>query len=266
MYDSYNRRIHYLRISVTDRCNLRCGYCMPKTVRSMVPHSDILSFEEIAGITRTCVGRGVDKVRITDGEPLVRRDIAVLVSMLSTIEGILDLAMTTNGTLLDKYAAPLAHAGLQRVNVSLDTVDPARYGEITCGGDLRDVLRGIEAARDAGLDPIKLNCVVNESAGEDDARQVAAYAGENGFEVRFIRRMNREEGRFWPVEGGTGGDCRICNRLRLTCDGRIFPCLFGDLCFNVRELGTEEALDRALHGKPRSGVSCNYDGFNAIGG
>ena len=146
MQDAYKRHINYLRISVTDRCNLRCLYCMPEEGIPLIKHQDILSFEEIEGFTRTAVHYGINKVRITGGEPLVRKDITSLVEKLSAIEGIDDLSMTTNGILLEKFAFPLKQAGLNRINISLDTMDPERYRGITRHGDLGQVLAGIEAA------------------------------------------------------------------------------------------------------------------------
>ena len=156
---------------MTDRCNLRCVYCMPAEGVPLARHEDILSFEEIAEVTRTAVEMGVDKVRITGGEPLVRRGITRLVEMLAGIGGIRDLAMTTNGVLLAEFAAGLKQAGLGRTNVSLDTVDPQRYRRITRGGELTRALAGIDAAAAAGLTPVKLNCVVEESSCEPDAQE-----------------------------------------------------------------------------------------------
>ena len=190
--------------------------------------------------------------------------------MLKAIPGIDDLAMTTNGVLLEQWAQPLAEAGLQRVNVSIDAIDPERYRAITNGGDIRDVLAGIEAARQAGLKPIKLNCVVAESAtvplDEPDARSVAAFAREHDLEARFIRKMNLAAGAFSVVEGGTGGDCPRCNRLRLTSNGQLKPCLFSDIAFSVRELGAAEALRRAVDEKPEAGTSCRREDIHSIGG
>lgn len=266
MFDSFNRKIHYLRISVTDRCNQRCEYCMPKNGVKKIRHEDVLSFEEILRFTQKAVEMGIDKVRLTGGEPLVRRDIITLVSMFSQIEGIKDFAMTTNGTLLDKFADALINAGLHRVNISLDTLTPARYSEITKGGDIRSVLEGIKAAEKAGLSPIKINCVVQRSSDEEDARQVAAFAKREGFDVRFIRQMNMEKGLFWQVEGGTGGDCERCNRLRLSSDGKLFPCLLSNLAFPIRELGAEEAIRQAIKVKPVSGLRSNHNGLSSIGG
>ena len=266
MIDPFGRAITYLRVSVTDRCNLRCEYCMPPEGVALLRHEDILRFEEIRELVRVAVGWGVTKVRITGGEPLVRRGVVDLVRMLAAIDGVEDLAMSTNGTLLAAHAAALADAGLQRVNVSLDALDPRRYAEITGGGDVGEVLAGIEAARGARLEPIKLNCVVTESSDEPDAAAVADFARGRGLQVRFIRRMSFADGTFTVVEGGSGGDCARCNRLRLSSDGLVRPCLFSDLGFSVRDLGPAEALRRAVAEKPEHGQACTHNWFRGIGG
>lgn len=266
MYDTYNRKINYLRISVTDRCNLRCVYCMPAEGIQLLRHKDILRFDEIVEVTKVAVSLGVNKVRITGGEPLVRKSIVDLVQSLGEIRGIDDLAMTTNGILLPKYARPLAQAGLQRVNISLDTLDPAKYRLITRRGNLKDVLSGIDAAMKAGLLPVKINCVVQKNSNEPDAQQVRAFAEGLGLQVRFIPQMNLETGEFGVVEGGEGGRCGSCNRLRLTSDGKIKPCLFSDLGYDVRELGAREAILRAVINKPRSGSVNHVNHFSNIGG
>jgi len=266
MYDNFDRRIHYLRISVTDRCNLRCIYCMPEDGIKMLHHSEVLSFEEIAEVTRVAVNMGVDKVRITGGEPLVRKGIVELIGMIAAVPGIRDLSMTTNGTLLQRYAKDLVKAGLHRINVSLDTLDEARYRMLTRGGSLTDALSGIQAAKDAGLNPIKINCVVQQSSEEPGARQVAAYCKQHNLEVRFIHQMSLTEGHFSVVEGGSGGDCSTCNRLRLTANGKIMPCLFNETEYDVRQLGAEKAIRMALVNKPSCG-SMNLTGeFYKIGG
>jgi cyclic pyranopterin phosphate synthase len=239
---------------------------MPQEGIQLVPHEGVLAFEEIAAVTRVAVAMGVDKVRLTGGEPLVRRGIVKLVAMLASIQGIADYAMTTNGVLLAEFAKSLADAGLQRVNISLDTVDPARYAEITRGGDIRGVLAGIEAAIAAGLVPVKLNCVVRQTSSEPEARRVAEYARERGLTVRFIRQMDMGRGLFWPVEGGSGGRCGSCNRLRLTSEGMVRPCLFSDLAFNVRELGAEAAIRQAVAAKPPYGTMSHAQGLYRIGG
>ncbi len=265
MLDKFDRKINYLRISVTDRCNQRCYYCMPKEGVNFIKHEDILSYEEIAEITAELVGLGIDKVRLTGGEPLVRRGIISLVSMLSNIEGIKDLSMTTNGVLLSKYAEELKKNGLDRLNVSLDSINPAEYKKITNFDKLKEVLDGLQAAVKAGFKTIKLNCVIKESSDEENAREVAEFAAENGFEIRFIRMMNIAKGEFWPVEGGDGGNCKSCNRLRLSSDGRLFPCLFSDKTFSVKDLGVEEAFKQALEYKPETGKRAENK-FYTLGG
>lgn len=265
MFDRFDRKIDYLRVSVTDKCNLRCVYCMPEEGVPPIRHEDVLRFEEIAEVAHTAVELGVVKVRVTGGEPLVRRGIVTLVSMLARIPGIEDFAMTTNGIRLAELAQPLAEAGLHRINISLDALDPARYADVTRGGDVRLVLDGIRAARAAGLAPIKLNCVVQHSPDEPDARSVAAFARDEGLEIRFIRMMNLSIGDFSVVMGGTGGDCARCNRLRLSCDGWVRPCLFNDAAFSVRALGAREAIRRAVDAKPECGqTSRNH--FHRVGG
>lgn len=265
MFDRYNRRIHYLRLSVTDLCNLRCTYCMPAEGVPRVGHDQVLSFEEITELTRTAVELGVDKVRLTGGEPLVRRDILELVRMIAAIPGITDYAMTTNGVLLPRYARALREAGLHRVNISLDTVIPDRFNAITRCGQLEDTLAGIEAAMAAGFRKIKLNCVITNSPDEPDARSVADYAQRKGLEVRFIRQMDTAKGEFWQVIGGDGGHCESCSRLRVSCLGRIYPCLFSNLYYDVRELGPRAAILAAVEGKPEAGRNSN-NRFNQLGG
>ncbi len=266
MYDAFNRNINYLRISVTDRCNLRCRYCMPEEGIPLVSHADILSFEEIVAFVRTAVASGVDKVRITGGEPLVRKGVTSLVGMISGIGGIKDLSMTTNGIFLEKYAFELKEAGLHRVNVSLDTMDPVKYRVITRTGSLEKVLAGIRAADRAGLSPVKLNCVVKKSKHEKDAKEVAAFAGEKGYQVRFIREMDLAGGVFYQVDGGDGGKCGTCNRIRLTATGDVKPCLFNPMAFNIRQMGNEAALLAALRDKPACGTLNKSGYFSAIGG
>jgi len=266
MFDRFERRIHYLRVSVTDRCNLRCTYCRPEEGLLLSRETPIMSFEEIASVVRIAVDLGVDKVRLTGGEPLVRRGIVSLVEMLGGTEGVKDFALTTNGTLLAPVAAALKNAGLHRVNVSLDTMDPDAYRQLTRGGELGSVLEGIRAAVDAGLTPVKLNCVVKRDSSEPNAQAVARFAALEGLEVRFIREMDLLRGEFWQVEGGTGGKCEVCNRLRLTCEGKVLPCLFGDQAFDVRELGPEEALRRAVQFKPQSGRFSRLNRFYRVGG
>jgi cyclic pyranopterin phosphate synthase len=266
MYDRFNRHINYLRISVTDRCNLRCKYCMPAEGVELMSHDDILSFEEIVEVVKEAVKNGMTKVRLTGGEPLVRKGIVDLVSMIAAVEGIEDLAMTTNGTLLEQFAQSLKDAGLKRLNISLDTLDAERYSDLTRGGSVESVFRGIKAARDVGFDPIKINCVVMNSANESDALEVKKFTAENGLGIRFIHQMDLRTGEFSKVEGGEGGDCKSCNRIRLTANGGFKPCLFNDNCFNIKEFGVHGAMVKAIDAKPKEG-SKNLSGkFYNIGG
>ena len=266
MKDPCGREIDTLRISVTDRCNLRCWYCMPQQHPEMLRPEEQLTIDEIEAVVRAAVGLGFSRFRLTGGEPLLRAGLAELVARLATVPGVADLAMTTNGLLLARHAAALRAAGLQRVNLSLDSLDPVRFAEITHGGDLAVVLAGIEAARAAGLSPIKLNCVVETSADEPDARGVADFAARHGYLARFIPRMEMERGLFSQVIGGRGGDCPSCNRLRLSSHGLLLPCLFSEPVFSVRELGAEEALRRAVEGKPERGGRCSRNWMHGIGG
>ena len=266
MFDRYNRHINYLRISVTDRCNLRCRYCMPEEGVHWLNPDDILSFEEIVDVVRSATLMGINKIRLTGGEPLVRKDIVRLVGMIAEIKDIKDLALTTNGILLSELAGKLKSAGLMRVNVSLDTLDPVKFNTLTRGGNIQKVFNGIQAAIEAGLDPVKINCVVSGTSEEEDARQVKEFALLKGLQVRFIHQMDLETGRFGIVDGGEGGNCRICNRLRLTANGMVKPCLFSEKEFSVRELGAEKAMIAALESKPLKGCVNRVGHFYNIGG
>lgn len=266
MYDRFDRHIDYLRISVTDRCNLRCVYCMPAEGIQLLRHEDILTFDEITEVARIAVELGVRKIRLTGGEPLVRRGITDLVKMIAGIKGIEDLSMTTNGILLDKFATLLKEAGLHRINVSLDTLDPVKYQQITRGGSLENVMEGLRKAVEAGLTPIKLNCVTGELTDEEDVSMMKRFAEENNYLVRFIRQMDLVTGEFYVVEGGDGGNCSLCNRLRLTSNGIIKPCLFNATGFNVRELGAREAILKAVDNKPKCGTFNREEQFSRIGG
>ena len=266
MLDRFNRRIHYLRVSITDRCNLRCTYCMPEKGIPLIPHDEILRYEEILEVVKEAVTLGIDKIRITGGEPLIRKGVENLVAMISPIPGIKELTLTTNGILLEEFAGKLAAAGLHRINVSLDTVDPVKYYTLTRGGYLHKVLRGIDAAIEAGLNPVKVNCVVRHSSGDENAKAVREFCEKKGIEARFIREMDLENGCFTVVEGGSGGDCKSCNRLRLTANGFIKPCLFDNLAFSIRELGAREAIHAAVGLKPEKGSINTINRFNNIGG
>jgi len=266
MLDQFNREVNYLRISVTDRCNLRCTYCMPADGVEFTPHDQIISFEEILDVVKHGAKNGINKVRLTGGEPLVRKGIVELVKMISEVEGITDLAMTTNGILLKEFAKPLADAGLKRVNISLDTTDAEEFKNITRGGNIEEVYAGINAAKEAGLTPIKINCVITESKFEKNAQQVAEYCEKEGLQVRFIEMMDLKGGSFSVVDGGEGGDCATCNRLRLNSTGNLRPCLFSNLSFDTRKEGIKGAYNLAMRNKPKNGITSETVEFYNIGG
>ncbi len=304
--DAYERPIQYLRVSVTDRCNLRCVYCMPEEGIPQLTHDDILRYEEIARIVRLAVEMGFVHVRLTGGEPLARKGIVGLVAALASIPGLDDLSMTTNGMLLARYAEPLARAGLRRVNISLDTLRPERFQRITRWGRLEDVLEGRRAALKAGLSPVKVNTVVVRGLNDDEVVDLARLTLEPDWHIRFIEVMPLGAGTHWsgdgvvpsaeirarveaalgpltPVQGEAGAGparyyqlsgakgtlgfispvtehfCQGCNRLRLTSDGRLLPCLLSDLSIDLRTplragASDEELraiLQQAIVAKPR---------------
>ena len=265
MFDQFNRHINYLRISLTDRCNLRCNYCVPVEGIKLMPNDDILSCDEIIEIVKIGASLGITKIRLTGGEPLMREDIVELVGRIKSINSIIDLSITTNGTRLSKLAKPMKEAGLDRVNVSLDTLDTVKYKKIT-KGSLSDVLEGIDAAFNVGFTPVKINFVRIKGVNEEDELEVKNFCATKGLQLRFIRQMNLETGEFYPVEGGEGGICSLCNRLRLTANGTIKPCLHSDYGFNIREFGIEQAFLKALNLKPKKGIGSKTHQFYNIGG
>ena len=294
MMDQFGREIRYLRVSVTDRCNLRCEYCMPEDGVPDKGHESILSNEEITRIIRAAAGYGISKVRLTGGEPLVRLGITRLCGEIAAIPGIEELTLTTNGLLLPSMARDLKRAGVSRVNISLDTLQADKYRRITRGGSLEGALAGIEAARAAGLYPIKINAVLIRGFNDDELMDLARLSEDKDVHVRFIELMPIGEGcRFWPegylsaedaiamIPGlesldasdgvaqswrlpGAGGMvgfikpvshhfCGSCNRLRLTADGMLKPCLHSDSEITVRGLRGEElraAFEAAIMAKP----------------
>ncbi len=318
MKDTFEREITYLRISLTDLCNLRCVYCMPPEGVRKQAHDQILSLEEIGEIARAAVELGVKKIRLTGGEPLVRRGVLSLCRELRRIPRLQELTLTTNGLLLSGMAAELKAAGVDRVNVSLDTLDPEKYRRITRGGCLEDALAGIQAARDAGLTPLKLNCVLIGGFNDDEITALAALTERAPVEVRFIElmpigdtagfgpdaylpceavleRLPRLEPaagertgvaeRFrLPGAAGTVGlirplsrcFCAQCDRIRLTADGYLKPCLHSREEISVRGLhgpDLRRRLEQAIRHKPEqhgqlsaSARSESARGMNRIGG
>lgn len=285
--DTCGRKIDYLRISITDRCNLRCVYCMPPQGITWRPRREILSYEEILRVVEAAAALGIRKVRLTGGEPLVRPDLTWLVRHMAQISGIQEISLTTNGILLEKLAQPLAEAGLTRVNVSLDTLDPIKFHRMTRHGDIERVWRGIDAAEQAQLMPIKINTVVIRGMNDNELLDLARLTIEHPWHVRFIELMpvgNQDDwgegfpatpDRYFPVQemfdrlsslnlvaadqrigngpartfcipGAPGtigfiaplGDhfCATCNRLRLTADGQLRPCLLMENEVDIRDV------------------------------
>jgi len=278
--DSFQRPINYLRISVTDRCNLRCIYCMPPEGIPLMKHAEILSLEEFSTVAEAAAELGITKIRITGGEPLVRLNLPRLISMLRDISGIDDISITTNGILLARYAEELKAVGLNRVNVSLDSLQAKKFNKITRLGELKDVLAGIEAAKKCGLEPVKINTVIMHGINDDELLDFARKTVSEGWNVRFIemmpvtdndknlsRVMTIEEvkekisvlGELEPcaIEKGNGPAkyyrlphasgtigfiappsnhiCSRCNRIRLTADGKLRPCLLSDMEIDVKD-------------------------------
>ena len=298
MRDGYGRTIRYLRLSVTDKCNCRCVYCMPAGGVPRCRHEDLLSFEELTEVVRAATTLGVRKVRVTGGEPLARRGVVDLCQMVAAVPGVEELDMTTNATMLAPVAADLRAAGVTRLNVSLDTLDPERYRAVTRVGTLADALAGIRAAREAGFgsstdSPLKINCVLMGGVNVDEVPRLVDMAQREPVEVRFIELMPMGECALWPRERfvsadvvldacpelvriGTGGVaelyrgpgfagrvgliravshrfCSACDRIRVTADGRVKPCLHSAAEVSVRGLhgeGLARALARAILMKP----------------
>ncbi|MDB5072889.1 MAG: hypothetical protein JWM87_4000 [Candidatus Eremiobacteraeota bacterium] len=304
LVDAFRRPITYLRVSVTDRCNLRCVYCMPEAGLPWIPKPDVLTFEEITSIVRAAASIGVRSIRLTGGEPLIRRDLDHLVAMIAAVPGIDDIALSTNGLLLEQQAPALAAAGLRRVNVSLDTLHEDRFTAIARRPGLHRVLAGIDAAIAHGLGPVKINCVVMRGANDDELESFARMTRERAVHIRFIEVMPVHDNvemqkdawvssdevltrlgalgelhavpnphgngpaRTFAYDGAPGtvgvisplahDYCETCNRVRLSADGRLKLCLFGDNMIDLRTPlrtgGGEEAivdiLRASMHVKP----------------
>jgi cyclic pyranopterin phosphate synthase len=198
--DTLGRPMHDLRVSVTDRCNFRCSYCMPFDEYKWIERQEVLSFEEIERVARLFLGLGIRKIRLTGGEPLVRKDLHRLISRLSTIEGLGDVTLTTNGALLAEQASELYGAGLRRINVSIDTLRPDRFTALTKRGNLDDVLAGLFAAKKVGMAPIKVNAVIIRGTNDDEILDLVEFARNNGIEMRFIEYMDVGNANAWSLE------------------------------------------------------------------
>jgi len=268
--DRFGRKIDYMRISVTDKCNYRCIYCMPEEGVELKSHDEILSFEEITEIVRHAVSLGIVKVRLTGGEPLVRRNIEVLVEMLARFEEINELVMTTNGSLLSREKAlNLKEAGLKRVNISLDTLDEDEFKRITRRGNIEDVFAGIEAARSAGLDPVKINMVITEVTSRRDVMKMRSFCKKEGLNLQTIKQFslyNREEKADSNFVYDRPQSCSLCNKIRLTADGFLKPCLLSNTEIKIDLDNIEESLKKAVWEKPLRGSICENRMMSQIGG
>ena len=283
MLDSFAREITYLRISITDRCNYRCRYCMPEEGVEKRAHGDICSLEELRDMAVAAVRCGVKQIRVTGGEPLVRRGAVDFCRMLAEIPGVEELCLTTNGSLLAEQAAALREAGVTRLNVSLDTLKEERFRAITRAGTLSDVLRGLESAERAGFEKIKLNCVLLGGVNDDEIADFAALTRAHDWQVRFIERMpmgcGRDFGAYLPAQtvlercpelepvshDGVAACCRFpgakgtvgliapmshafcseCSRIRITADGKLKPCLHSAAELSLRGFSGDE-LEAAI--------------------
>ncbi len=268
LLDRFNRKIDYLRISVTDRCNHRCIYCMPEVPFLHKSHGDILSYEQIESLTKVAAKMGITKVRLTGGEPLVRKDIERLVAKLAAIDGIDEVCMTTNGSLLTDIAAKLKRSGLKRVNISIDSLDADRYHRITRGGDLRQALAGVDAAIKAKLTPIKINMVILDDTNEKEIEKMKAFCEQRGLQLQKIMQFSLYDRTDLSRRFQTQRPpkCSRCNRLRLTADGFLKPCLFFDDEIRVNFDNIGGSILEAVARKPENGSSCRNRLMSQIGG
>ena len=266
--DRYNRKIDYLRISVTDHCNYRCVYCMPEAPFMGKNDSDVLSYEQIESVSKVAANMGIHKIRLTGGEPLIRKDIEQLVARLTAIEGIEEVCMTTNGSLLADMATKLKKSGLSRVNISIDSLDADRYRMLTGGGDLHQALAGVEAAQKAELVPIKINMVILADTTEEKIEKMQAFCDRQGLQLQKIMQFSLYDRADLSRRFKTQRPpkCSTCNRLRLTADGHLKPCLFSDNEVRVDFDNIADSILKAVAKKPENGSSCRNRFMNQIGG
>lgn len=318
MLDSYERTVNYLRVSVTDRCNFRCVYCMPPQGREWLDHSEILAYEELLRLINVFSGEGITNIRLTGGEPLVRRGIVDFVGAVAALGRIRDISLTTNGSLLPPLARGLKTAGLDRVNISLDTVNPISFARLTTCGRVEDTIKGVESAIEACLEPVKLNVVLTDALSEKDLAYfvdlvyrhpiavrfieympIGGHCFSGGLDVATVKKQLSNVGRAmlkptgavrgngpakyyqFPKALGTFGFitpvsdhfCSACNRLRLTADGKLRPCLLSreefDIKTPLRSGVSDEELAaifrQAVRAKPQGHSLCRASGFPAFG-
>ncbi len=266
MFDSYGRVIDYLRISITDRCNLRCSYCMPcGSFKSITPQR-ILSFEEILAAVSAAADLGINKVRLTGGEPLTRRGVVELVQSIAAVPGIFTVAMTTNGVLLPRFARELKVAGLNVVNVSLDTLDPEKFRHITRCGQLQSVIDGILCARDAGIERIKVNTVVGPETSSKELEAIRAFCDANGLIHQRIALYSLEAEKHDNHDCDRPLPCEECNRIRLLSTGILKPCLHSNEEVVFDPENPRRSIMRTVALKPEHGTVCTNRSMVEIGG
>ncbi|MDJ0878082.1 MAG: GTP 3',8-cyclase MoaA [Halieaceae bacterium] len=288
LVDRFGRTVDYIRLSVTDRCDFRCVYCMAEDM-TFVPRAEVLTLEELYRVGAAFAALGVKKIRLTGGEPLVRHNVMHLVEQLGAIESLRELVITTNGSQLDRYAEPLQAAGVRRINISLDSLDDDKFRRITRTGDLQQVLRGIDAARAAGFERIKLNTVIMKGRNEEEILDLVDFALDRELDISFIEEMplgliddhdraltfcssdevrevigsryqltatTEQTGgpsRYWAVSGSDSrvgfisphshNFCHLCNRVRVTVEGRLLLCLGNEHSMDLRVLLRDPAVD-----------------------
>ena len=296
LIDRFNRQVTYVRLSVTDRCDFRCVYCMAEEM-TFLPRSEILSLEELHLIARAFVGLGVSKIRLTGGEPLIRHDVSTLIDNLGKLDGLEELTLTTNGSQLEKYADDLHRAGVKRINISLDSLQPERFKRITRSGDLSQVLQGIDSAIATGFEQIKLNAVILKGRNEDEILDLVEFARHKHIDLAFIEemplglidehnralsfcssdeihdivsqryplnrstdttsgpsqyyRMEDSDSRIGFISPHSHNFCHLCNRVRVTVEGRLLLCLGNEHSVDLRKIlrnhpGEIEPLQQAI--------------------
>lgn len=304
MIDGHNRNINYLRLSVTDKCNLRCLYCMPEGGCKFKEHSECLTEEEMIAICKVAVKFGVTKIRVTGGEPLVKKNIISIISKIREIDGVKELCLTTNGVYLPKYSKDLINAGIDRVNISLDTMKEDKYKKITRIGNLKDALDGIKVALNAGFKKVKINAVLIGGFNDDEIENFVNLTIANDVDVRFIELMpmfkvfddsafikgdvvlekvknwsqlgNEGVTKLYKLDGAKGNFgiitplsnhfCKECNRMRVTFDGKLKPCLHSSDEISIKGLTIEEMEEKyreAIMKKPKEHDTLDHDNLSS---
>ena len=268
MFDRYNRKIDYLRVSIIDTCNLRCTYCMPENGAPLKQHDNILSYEQIDALVREAVALGIIKVRLTGGEPLVRPHVEHLVGRLSQIDGLQELCMTTNGIGLSRLAHKLKENGLNRLNISIDTLDPDKYLKITGSDKLEQAMAGLNASIDAGFEGIKINMVIFDNTTAEEVDEMRNFCEQKGAHLQKIMQFSLydRDGVQMRFEAERPPPCHICNRIRVTADGFIKPCLHSDIEIPIDFSDIRGSILEAVGVKPESGSSCESRAMLQIGG